>query len=328
MTFQFVAHSDFNFLTSFAKKFKVPVSGDRLMIPASLGEGTIKKIDIGHDFKLLIHRYRFKEEFVLKRVAPEQWHDNVAIIFYSSALPNNLLSNNETDQFQCSRNTNSSIEISSSDLNSEIRFPANMEIYFTVVGIKSSTLLELLGVQKQKHLLDAVKGDHSTFLFYESMTQDVEKILEQLAEISDQDVLSNFYYKIKTQELLYLLFSKLLKRENGQYASVNKADIEKLFDIRTAILADMSMPPQLSSLAKMAGMSETKMKQSFKQVFGDSIYNYYQKARMEEAAFLLKQASYSVSEAGYQLGFSNLSHFSRLFQKHYGVNPKKYAVAG
>ena len=49
---------------------------------------------------------------------------------------------------------------------------------------------------------------------------------------------------------------------------------------------------------------------------------------MEEAAFLLKQASISVSDVGYELGFSNLSHFSRLFQRHYGITPKKYTLAG
>lgn len=76
----------------------------------------------------------------------------------------------------------------------------------------------------------------------------------------------------------------------------------------------------------LQGMGETKMKQMFRQVFGDTIYNYYQKLRMEEAAFMLKQAGYSVSEAGYRLGFSNLSHFSRLFEKHFGVTPKKYAA--
>jgi AraC-like DNA-binding protein len=76
------------------------------------------------------------------------------------------------------------------------------------------------------------------------------------------------------------------------------------------------------------GMSETKLKLLFKQTFGDTIYNYYQKIRMEEAAFLLKQAGYSVSEVGYQLGFSNLSHFSRLFQRYYGNTPKKYVTAG
>jgi AraC-like DNA-binding protein len=81
----------------------------------------------------------------------------------------------------------------------------------------------------------------------------------------------------------------------------------------------------LPALAAMIGMSETKMKQLFKQTFGDSIYNYFQKVRMEEAAFLLKQGGYSVSQVGFELGFTNLSHFSRLFESHYGTTPKKFS---
>ena len=69
-------------------------------------------------------------------------------------------------------------------------------------------------------------------------------------------------------------------------------------------------------------MNKTKLRDLFKQVFGDSIYAHFQKARMEEAAFLLKQGGYSVSDAGYRLGFTNLSHFNRLFHKYFGVNPK------
>jgi len=98
--------------------------------------------------------------------------------------------------------------------------------------------------------------------------------------------------------------------------------------LRKAIMDDLSVPPRLDDLATKAGMSETKMKQLFKQTFGDTIYNYYQKLRMEEAAFLITKAGHSVSEAGYTLGFSNLSHFSRLFEKHYGLTPKKFTLAG
>jgi AraC-like DNA-binding protein len=130
------------------------------------------------------------------------------------------------------------------------------------------------------------------------------------------------------QELLYHLFHKLSKRENTSQKTVNNADAEKLLALRNLILSDLSQPPSLPELAVATGMSETKLKQLFKQTFGDTIYNYYQKVRMEEAAFLLKQAGYSVSEVGYQLGFSNLSHFSRLFKRHYGNTPKKYVTAG
>jgi AraC-like DNA-binding protein len=31
---------------------------------------------------------------------------------------------------------------------------------------------------------------------------------------------------------------------------------------------------------------------------------------------------------GYELGFSNLSHFSRLFEKHYGLTPKRFSAQG
>jgi transcriptional regulator GlxA family with amidase domain len=56
-----------------------------------------------------------------------------------------------------------------------------------------------------------------------------------------------------------------------------------------------------------------RIKQIFRQAFGDSIYNYYQSERMSHAAQLLKE--YSVSEAGYHIGFSNLSHFTRVFER-------------
>jgi AraC-like DNA-binding protein len=142
------------------------------------------------------------------------------------------------------------------------------------------------------------------------------------------DALSDFYIRIKVLELLYLLFRRLSIRENKSYRAINNTDAEKLMMIRNEILNDLSSAPVLNELAQMAAMSETKLNQLFKQTFGDSIYNYFQKVRMEEAVFLLKQANRSVSEAGYELGFSNLSHFSRLFKKHYGMTPKKYSTNG
>ena len=71
-------------------------------------------------------------------------------------------------------------------------------------------------------------------------------------------------------------------------------------------------------------MSVSKLTDLYKQVFGDSIYDYFQKARMDEAGYLLRQGGYSVSEIGHRLGFSNLSHFGRLFEKYHGITPKRF----
>jgi len=72
-------------------------------------------------------------------------------------------------------------------------------------------------------------------------------------------------------------------------------------------------------------MSPTKLKRLFKQIFGNSIFNYYQEFRMKEAALLLKKEKLSVSDVGYRLGFTNLSHFSRVFNEHIGMKPKQYS---
>ena len=327
MKFEFAVGPGFNFLTAFAEAFNVPVFKHSVAIPAAMGQGFIKKIDIEPDFKLVIHHYTLKQAFHLKRMSAETSSDLVSIVFNSNEIPTGSPVDKQ-EALKFFRENGSAIQISSSMMGTESFFPKNAEVYFAVVGIRAPLLASILKIEKGNNVIQKILSGNNTFFFHENMSVDEKRILEQLSKINEVEELSSLYYRIKTEELLYLLFSKLLAREGLQMSAINKADIDKLYSIRTAIIADVSMPPKLNELAKMAGMSETKMKQLFKQTFGDTIYNYYQKERMEEAAFLIKQAGYSVSEAGYHLGFSNLSHFSRLFEKHHGITPKKYSYAG
>ena len=327
MKFEFTVSRDFNFVTAFAEKFKVRVFGNRLSIPASMGYGFIKQIDVEPGFRLVLHHYTLKQSFHLKRMSSAEPNDLISIVFNSNEVPTDS-TGDQVNALQFLKNNGSAIQISSSTLGTETRFSPDTEVYFAVIGIKAPLLASILNIKKGNSLIKKILNGASSFFFHENMSVDAKRALQQLSRMNELEELSNLYYKIKIQELLYLLFSKLLTRESSPLSTINKSDIDRLYAIRTAIIADVSMPPKLKALSKMTGMSETKMKQLFKQIFGDTIYNYYQKARMEEAAFLIRQAGYAVSEAGYQLGFSNLSHFSRLFEKHHGVTPKKYSLAG
>jgi AraC-like DNA-binding protein len=330
MTFEFTVHPTFSFVKSFGEHFKIPVFNDSLKIPASLGKGFIKKVDLDPGIRFVLHHYTLKQDFHLKRNAPQEDYDLISIVFNSNEIPTSVTPDRQS-AIQFLKNNGSSIQIASSALSTETHFPANSEVYFGVIGIKRKDLAALLRVDKTSGPkttgpLATILHGESTFFYHEKMHPEVQRILKQVAEINDQHKLNLLYHGIKIHELIYFLFEKLLDRGVEKQSPIHKSDIDKLYAIRTTILADLSLPPQLKSLAKMAGMSETKMKQLFKQTFGDSIYNYYQNERMQEAGFLLKHAGYSVSETGYQLGFSNLSHFSRLFEKHYGITPKKYTL--
>ncbi|QKZ13748.1 AraC family transcriptional regulator [Spirosoma sp. KUDC1026] len=328
MEFEFVANPGFNFLTSFGEQFGIPVQGDTLSIPATMGKGYVRKIDLDPEFKLLIHHYTLNEQFVLKRLPADKAYDLVSVIFHSNEEVADLSTPDREKPVRLARGTQFAIQIASPDLESIVHFPAGTAVNFIVVGITAVRLKSLLGIQKPNSVIQTILSGAPGFLFYESMGPDVHKTVRQLTDGRQERELSALYYSIKVQELMLLVFDQLLKRDTVRHSPIYKDDIDKLFVVRTAVLADLGQPPHLAQLAKLVGMSETKLKDLFRQVFGDSIYTHYQKARMEEAAFLLKQGGHSVTDVGNQLGFSNLSHFSRLFEKHYGVKPKKYASGG
>jgi AraC-like DNA-binding protein len=234
----------------------------------------------------------------------------------------------EDGKIPFSQNSSSAVQVTTNDFSSTIRFPAHTQTHYMVIGITASKLRTFLRTENANATIRTITSKKTSFLFFESMDAEMKLLLKNIANTTMKDALGYFYLQIEVLKLLYLLFRRLSIREGKNYRTINNADAEKLTLVRNEILNDLSSPPILKELAQMAAMSETKLNQLFKQTFGRSIYNYFQRARMEEAAFLLKQADRSVSETGYELGFSNLSHFSRLFKKHYGMMPKKYTVHG
>jgi AraC-like DNA-binding protein len=325
MIFNFSATQDFDFLKQFAHHIQMPVHKDLLTMPEHLGSGYIRKLAFGQDFKITLHRYTLHEDLIIKRNTSGLGNDLITIFFYNNEQSLGI-SFNDKPTLLFSQRDESAIQVTSNDLSSTIRFPANHHIHYMVVAISPEYLSTLLAIQEPNSVIQTITGSGNSFLFFESMAAETKLLLKNMAAVDMNDPLSHFYMQIKVQELLYLIFHQLSLRESTTHQTINSADAERILNIRNEILKELNVPPVLSELAQIAAMSETKLKQLFKQTFGNTIYNYYQQARMEEAAFLLKKGKRSVAEVGYELGFSNLSHFSRLFEKHYGLNPKRFSA--
>jgi AraC-like DNA-binding protein len=61
-------------------------------------------------------------------------------------------------------------------------------------------------------------------------------------------------------------------------------------------------------------------------MFGVSIYQYFQRMRLEKARQLLAENNRTVKEVAYELGFTNTGHFSRLFERTFHVKPKRFQL--
>ena len=317
MLFEFVSTRDFNFIESLAAAIGVSYNNDCIILPENIGDGFIKIINLGTGLFLTIHRFRLKEELVVKRKSSAYAPGLATIAFYLYDKPIVYLGNTEDD----TGINLSSIHVTSTNMEVETCFQPGKNIHSTVVIISAELLIEFLKTGNDSPLIKIIADDKQSYWFDAGMTLEIKNILQQIDNVNEE-FLNQFFYKIKAQELIYLLFTELLKRENKPHHSINKEDIQKIYLIKEIILANLSVPPTLSNLAKTICISESKMKQLFRQIFGKSIYNYYQTARMNEAANLLKQLS--VSETGYKLGFVSMSHFSKVFEKFHGATPKKF----
>lgn len=102
---------------------------------------------------------------------------------------------------------------------------------------------------------------------------------------------------------------------------LHESDFKLLMEVKRKIINNIEKSFTIEELSKEFGVSTTKLKNDFKQLFGTSIYRFYNQARMDEAYRRLKTGEFSVSEVGYDLGYSNLSKFSAMFKKMKGLLP-------
>jgi len=97
-----------------------------------------------------------------------------------------------------------------------------------------------------------------------------------------------------------------------------------MMKVESILVSNLSVPPPtIPVLARTAMMSETKLKNLFKTVYGLSLYEYYQKNRMLKARQLLRSKKYSVKETGIALGFKNLSNFTIAYKKEFKSLPSE-----
>ncbi len=79
---------------------------------------------------------------------------------------------------------------------------------------------------------------------------------------------------------------------------------------------------RIIDLATTVGTNQQTLKKGFKEMFGTTIFGYYNDLRMEMAKFLLMYGERTVAEVSDEIGYKNPQHFTVAFKKKFGVLPK------
>lgn len=145
--------------------------------------------------------------------------------------------------------------------------------------------------------------------------KDILNKIKTLLSTKNKD--TEYILDLYAQELVYNLFKIKGVRQIVNLESdnpVNKA-IQYMKD-------RYMMPISIKQISDELDMSEANFCQYFKKITGISPKEYLTNIKMEKAKTIIKQES--ITDAAYDLGYENISHFISLFKDRYGVTPKQY----
>ena len=81
---------------------------------------------------------------------------------------------------------------------------------------------------------------------------------------------------------------------------------------------------RLPDLAAACGMTTRVFERAFREQFGKPPHKWRTAARVASARSMLQHSNATLAEFAYACGFSDQSHFTRVFSRHVGVTPTAY----
>ena len=212
------------------------------------------------------------------------------------------------------------------DLPIDLKLQPNTWIIGVVISIKK---FHSLFSQDADHI-HFLSPENSTKKYYDNgnITPSMAVVLSQILSSNIHESMKALYLKGKVYELLSLYFNKNEDTDIEQCPFlIDEDNVRKIRLAKEIILKNMSEPPSLQELSEEIGLSLNKLKEGFKQLYGDTVFGYLLDHKMEEARRMLASTNYNVNEVGLRIGYSTSSHFIAAFKKKYGTTPKKYLMS-
>lgn len=222
--------------------------------------------------------------------------------------------------------------------NSLLLYNTQIDLPLNLVLNANSWMVSIVMTIRKFHSLFSREADYIPFLstdnkdkkYYsqEGVSPAIAVVLSQVMNYNLHRSIKELYIKGKVYELISLYFNKSQDADVEQCPFlVDEDNVKRIRNAKEIIISRMAEPPSLQELSEEIGLSLKKLKEGFKQIYGDSVYSFLFDYKMEYARKMLESGKHNVNEVGLKVGYSTSSHFIAAFKKKYSTTPKKYLMS-
>lgn len=266
----------------------------------------------GDDFIIDVHDFYIREEVIQNNTYSME--DYVSI--YSSYI---VSANGEKFSPYQTITANSLCTFDFDNIKDDFLFLLHENSYYLAVSIGFKR--ELL----EKYLLSIKINPES---FYSTLLQTNQIILTKALEKVAMEILNckmnspaaDFFFKAKANEWVSIVIDTYSNRKKYK---IESDDNKALEDVVRFLDDHFAMNVNQETLEKISKMSGTKLKNLFKEKYGQSITEYTQRKRMNVAETLILNTELPIKEIAESVGYTSHSKFSIYYKRYKGKLPSE-----
>lgn len=282
-------------------------------VPEWFGSGVVEAYNFDH-FSMMLSRFQLRIPARISRSAiPNNNFLAFDFIIHGQSIEFFNDANNAIDQL------NYGLYISTPETKSSGLFDKNIEHEHLSLLISRKWLASFLNIKLPSTFL----SETDRLTIYCSVKSYLVPTLSLLWKPMKHMKFRRQYFYGKCIEVISLIMGHFLEHERLQIQlPFHPSEIQKAQEISAYIQDHLSEKLTIKSLSQKFNINRDKLQQLFKQIYGKPIATYIRYIKMSIAYQQLLE-NHTVSEVGYMLGYTNLSHFSSAFRKVHGINPSQ-----
>lgn len=276
-------------------------------------------------------RYTLHETFVVHQYTSDEWepeprrHNYFEIIFVEAGSGYQTINGvrfayHKNDIFLLAPEDTHHLEFEKHSTFTSFRFT---ELLFSSKINLPDRQFWLQRIEQLLHHPNIIPSDVICHELDRSIIWDIHNVV--MAEFKNEKI----YYQDIISNAISTILSIIVRNISEKYdynkreVSIKNTKIDHILSFIRQNVYDNDRT-KINYLAQKFNMSQSSISTYFKKKTGESIHQFVTKYKMELVEYRLEHTEFTIAEIAHQLGYTDESHLTKTFKKHFEMSPKQY----
>ncbi|MBF0186927.1 MAG: helix-turn-helix transcriptional regulator [Magnetococcales bacterium] len=168
-----------------------------------------------------------------------------------------------------------------------------------------------------------LKGEDTSFMAHPRITLPIRQLIAEIQSPPYDGAMRALYIQGKIFELMAATLQDLSGERNSPRRTLGE-DRRKALRARDILMNNLETPPRVDALARQVGLSQKRLNDVFRDLFGATVFQCLGQWRLEMARDLLMKSDLSIKQISYQMGYAHPNNFILAFSKRFKTPPGRF----